>query len=350
MPLNVEKYAISTQTNGIPLICPMKRYTDTLRMVEDRHAPGVILLLGHGAGFFKETWEPTIEDIFALDKKRKRVREVWALDCQNHGEACVLNEDILVRTPEVLTIWDYAEAFASLYKSGLFGPLNPELHKVVLCGHSAGSVAVTLSTSYFNPPFRIPYSSLILVDPPIWGREKEDQDSEVYKMVAAMTPVRKDVWKSNEEAAKWLGSRMPWGSWDKRILEKYTKYGIRTLPTAFYPDRNEGVTLTTHRSCENIAFTGKRFAYDALNRLNQICEHVPVHLIYGENNDMFERDVQDSLINPQERRTFASIVRIEDAGHLVVQEAPTKVAGAIYEILLAEYTNNKGITNVSSKL
>jgi hypothetical protein len=139
------------------------------------------------------------------------------------------------------------------------------------------------------------------VDPPIWGKEKDGQDSEVYKMVSEMTPVRKDIWKSCEDASKWLKKRLPWGSWDDRVFEAYVvrsmslyimtyvywvqKHGLRALPTAFYPDKS-GTTLTTHRLAENAAFTGKRFSYDALDRLNQICAFVPVHLIYGDNNDM----------------------------------------------------------------
>jgi len=190
----------------------------------------------------------------------------------------------------------------------------------------------TLSTSYFNPPSRIPFSRIILVDPPIWSKEKDGQDSEIYKMVEVMTPVRKDIWKSVEDASKWLKARVPWGSWGERVFDAYVKYGLRSLPTAYYPDKT-GTTLTTHRLAENIAFTGKLFSYDALNRLNQICAHVPVHLIFGDNADMFERPTQESIINPQEGRVFASVTRLEDAGHLVVQEAPTKLASAIFDIL-----------------
>lgn len=118
------------------------------------------------------------------------------------------------------------------------------------------------------------------------------------------------------------------------------KYGLRSLPTAFYPDKKSGVTLTTHRLEENIAFKGRRYTRDAVNQLNMICEFVPVHLIYGGTNDMLyvsmmyrrqpwrriidyiyplhsERETQDSLINPQEGRNFASITRLEDVGHLV---------------------------------
>ena len=55
----------------------------------------------------KETWEPTIEDLFVLDDKRPEgplIREVWGLDCQNHGEACILNEDVLARNPGILSM------------------------------------------------------------------------------------------------------------------------------------------------------------------------------------------------------------------------------------------------------
>ena len=37
-----------------------------------------------------------------------------------------------------------------------------------------------------------------------------------------------------------------------------------------------------------------------------------------------ERDVQDSLINPQEGRKFASVTRLEDVGHLVCTSIETR--------------------------
>ncbi|KAH9483336.1 Abhydrolase domain-containing protein mpaH [Psilocybe cubensis] len=343
MTLEIERYTLSTLTYGVPLTCPMKRY---MRKIDLKtpipEGPGVILLLAHGAGFFKETWEPTIEDLFELDKGMV-VHEAWALDCQNHGEGCTLNEDVLSRKPGILTIWDYADAFSALYRSGLLDPMR-QGHKIFICGHSAGSVAVALSTSFFNPPSSIPFAGVILVDPPMWGTEKEGQFSDMYKMVETMTPIRRDTWKSHDAAVKSIKGSLPFAMWDERVLDTYIKYGLRPLPTAFYPDKQSGVTLTTHRQEENIAFTGYQFIRDAVNQLNIICRHVPVHLIYGDRNDMFERDIQDSLINPQEGRTFASVARIEGAGHLVVQEAPSALAAAL---LAAVVTKDR---TLSSKL
>lgn len=53
MALKVDKYALSTQTYGVPLIAPMKKYTRTSGYPQDPAAAGIILMVGHGAGFCK---------------------------------------------------------------------------------------------------------------------------------------------------------------------------------------------------------------------------------------------------------------------------------------------------------
>jgi hypothetical protein len=143
------------------------------------------------------------------------------------------------------------------------------------------------------------------------ARNTFGQDSAMYKMVEATTPVRRDQWESKESASKWMRQRQPWKTWDERTFKQFIvsmswnvgfysipradrwsvlkNYCLRPLPTAFYPHTNGtngAVTLTTHRLEEFYAFTGKMFTYDATDRLNQICRYVPVHLVYGGRNDM----------------------------------------------------------------
>ena len=63
-------------------------------------------LVTNTGSIVKETWEPVIEDLFQFDDERNSspvIREVWGLDCQNHGEACILNEDVLSKKPGVLS-------------------------------------------------------------------------------------------------------------------------------------------------------------------------------------------------------------------------------------------------------
>ena len=64
------------------------------------------------------------------------------------------------------------------------------------------------------------------MDPPIWSKEKDGHESEVYKMVEEMTPLRRDVWKSSDDAKTWLKSRIPWGAWNERVFEVYV---VRSL-------------------------------------------------------------------------------------------------------------------------
>ncbi|GLB40672.1 putative alpha/beta hydrolase family protein [Lyophyllum shimeji] len=239
---------------------------------------------------------------------------------------------ILVKDPALMDIYDYADAFASLFRSGLLGTLDPALHKVFLVGHSGGAVGVTLATSYFNPPSMIPFAGVILVDPAMSSKSMAGQETEVYKLVAAMTPLRRDLWASREAAARWMRARPPFATWDERVFEIYVKYGLQPLPTPYYPDK-QGVTLTTHRSGENVGFTGIKFTYHALYRLNQICEYVPVHLIFGAENDLFSREQQESIVDPKNGRTFASVTWLKGVGHLVVEEAPLKLARSIFAIL-----------------
>lgn len=58
------------------------------------------LVFAHATGYHKEHWEPTIEDLYDViaeagrDNKVK-IRELWAIDAPNHGDAAVLNEEQL---------------------------------------------------------------------------------------------------------------------------------------------------------------------------------------------------------------------------------------------------------------
>ncbi|CAA7268726.1 unnamed protein product [Cyclocybe aegerita] len=347
--LRVEEFVLTTNTHGVDLKAPMKKYTRNTGSATGSNGTGAILLLGHGAGFSKETWEPTIEDLFKLDAGAKGgyiIREAWALDCQNHGDGCILNEGILCIDQSLVNIWDYGNAFATLVKSGLLGAFARDRNPIILCGHSAGAVGVTLATEFFNPPSRLPFSRIVLIEPAMTSKAFDDKESDIYQFVKSTTPTRKDIWKSADAAAAWLKARLPWAAWDERVFDVYVKHGLRALPTAYYPDKMSGVTLTTHRLAENIAFEGKQYASNALNRLNQICVHIPVHLIFGGKNDLFEREAQDSLIDPKESRVFASVTRIEGVGHLVVQEAPTQLATAVFNAL----TFNQSPTELTSKL
>ena len=63
---------------------------------EDPAAQTLIVL--HSTSFHKETWEPTLQDLFELVSQSNTevlIRDAWAVDCPNHGESGVLNNQAL---------------------------------------------------------------------------------------------------------------------------------------------------------------------------------------------------------------------------------------------------------------
>lgn len=80
-----------------PLVVTAKRYWHPELFSEGPDA--LTIIFTHGTGFHKEQWEPTFEDLVSLlegsGNAGKRIREFWSLDCPNHGDAAVLNEEEL---------------------------------------------------------------------------------------------------------------------------------------------------------------------------------------------------------------------------------------------------------------
>lgn len=92
MPLAFEEYGFDPRPQ-FPFAVTMKRYPN---LADDRN--GFTLILAHGTGFHKEVWEPIVERIFATENAKPNgllIREAWAIDAPNHGDAAALNTGLL---------------------------------------------------------------------------------------------------------------------------------------------------------------------------------------------------------------------------------------------------------------
>ncbi|KAK0441252.1 Alpha/beta hydrolase family-domain-containing protein [Desarmillaria tabescens] len=289
--MNVTEFIIDTYSTGTPLVSTAKRYRPSAVIEE-----GYILIFAHGTGFHKEHWEPIIERLYAYGGA---IVEAWTIDSQTHGAAATLNRDAIDEPGFTYSSYHYAEACANLYKTHLNGTRHP----VVLIGHSAGAASIALVPSFCGKSITQPFSALILVEPAIWpGSMIGIADSPAYKLACVSIPRRRTNWESRDAVRKDLGRRAPWGIWDRRILDLYVEHG--------FEEDKEGVSLR----CQ----------------LDKTRKKVPVHIVYGERNDLFTREKQDSLLRG---RKFASVTRIPGAGHLVVQEAPDAVGDVLLRIL-----------------
>ncbi|KAG7441388.1 uncharacterized protein BT62DRAFT_486103 [Guyanagaster necrorhizus] len=193
------------------------------------------------------------------------------------------------------------------------------------------------------------FDSLVLVETPIHHPSAEVHHTAMYKAFATVDN-RHDIWTSREAAKAWLGKRFPWKVWDLEVLDIYVvsiglpvflsllivaqNHGLRPLPTAFYPDKTDGVTLSATWVDENAAYSKDGgTSFTALRNLNTLYSVVPVHLVYGAKNDLMcvktslvnnvthspsrSHGIQDSIIDADQGRTFASITRVPETGHWV---------------------------------
>lgn len=149
--------------------------------------------------------------------------------------------------------------------------------------------------AFFNPPSNIMFDSLVLVETPIHHPSAEVHHTAMYKAFATVDN-RHDIWTSREAAKAWLGKRFPWKVWDLEVLDIYVvsiglpvflsllivaqNHGLRPLPTAFYPDKTDGVTLSATWVDENAAYSKDGgTSFTALRNLNTLYSVVPVHLV-----------------------------------------------------------------------
>lgn len=104
--LTYESYVFDPRPR-YPLLTTAKRYWHPQLFSDDPDA--LTLVFTHGTGFHKEQWEPTFEHLCELLERSGhpniKLREIWSIDCPNHGDAAILNEEELS--------WGYSEVCTS---------------------------------------------------------------------------------------------------------------------------------------------------------------------------------------------------------------------------------------------
>ncbi|TFK86474.1 alpha/beta-hydrolase [Polyporus arcularius HHB13444] len=317
-----------------------------------RYCPGgsapagdrVSLLFLHGVSYHKETWIPTIEHLFDMQANTPQsgfaVIEAWAIDSPSHGQSAILNDARLLSHSQGITAHEVARAVQMFLKSGLIAG-----NLLVGVAHSASVSVISLSTLGYDTG-NLPYSSLILVEPPIMTRKvfaRATKKGKAWELLVEMAKTRKDIWPSREAARDWMSKRLPWNSWTPRCLDLFVEYALRDLPTATYPDQTDGVTLCCTRDHEAAGYIYHQDGFDSLDRLGDICPMIPVHCIFGEKEDVVPNFVKAGFVDARQGRKMASITTVPNAGHLVVEEHPDGLAEAIWATMQGSWRSNTGI-------
>ncbi|KAF8257766.1 Alpha/beta hydrolase fold-1 [Lactarius quietus] len=314
-----------------PLLIPVKRYW--VPEFESTDPDAVTLILAHALSFTKEHWEPLLEDLYGQlaitprNRSQPKIRDVWAIECPNHGEGAVLNEETLLDGYTPAFSWDEYARAVHLVLNGLGKGIDVDFksRNLVGVGHSMGASAIVLTRTIH--PF-VTWSTAIFVEPMIVHR-KNFTGQNKFLLKGALQ--RRDTWSSREEAQKVFRERSL-KSWDPRVVDIYIKYGLRELPTLTYPDKTQGVTLTCTKVQEFATYCENVGRVKAQRFLATFCKDVPTHVVFGEIAD----------INPPENREFLTQVSgdgfrttsfVKNAGHLVVYQNPAGVADAILNVL-----------------
>jgi hypothetical protein len=81
-----------------PFVICVSRYS--YHSIHSNHdaEDGATLVFTHGVGQHKEHWEPVIERIYESEQGKGgfAIREAWSVDCPNHGDSAILNEEKLL--------------------------------------------------------------------------------------------------------------------------------------------------------------------------------------------------------------------------------------------------------------
>ncbi|CAK5282531.1 unnamed protein product [Mycena citricolor] len=347
MPMQFSSHTIecpqsSIDPNGVKLKMCAKRYTAGGNGTADAGSDGLTLLFAHCIGAHKEIWESVIERLFSLSGGR--VAEAWSFDWQTHGDSAVVNRETFERSPGRAHTGVTAAEWAAGVSAFIDGPLAKG-KRLVGIGHSAGGGAMVLTN--VNRPLRsLPFVSLILIEPSIIPRELFYQEIEervsTMEFIVTATESRRERWRSAEAAYTWMRKRVPWESWDERVLRKLTV--CRDPLSRFVPpltaDLKEhglegpsdgGVTTKLDRKLEALGYTDVESHFLAPVELGRICDSVPVHFVWGS-ECLVPEFVQRALTDGTEGRKATSVSTV-DGGHLIVQENPDGTADAIWKIL-----------------
>lgn len=314
---------------GYPLYITAKRYHVQEVQVFERDSDAITVLAFHSTSFHKETWEPTLEALFeALITNglgKVKIREVWAVDCPNHGHAGILNREVLKRK-EFATDFSCERYAMAIHRFLLGAPkcfgVDFSKRRLVGLGHSLGANALLLLQG-LQPVF--PFISFIIVEPMVSPGDGHDLDKLRARLVESAKR-RAFEWPDRETAFLSLKEDRRTKRWDESVLRTFAKHAMAESPSG-------AVTLACTPQQEQAMYLDVPGATRPVEELTRLCSLLPVHLVIGLKNDFIPRVVHERLLDPASGRIYASVKEVPDIGHLIPQEIPKKLGGLVHELL-----------------
>jgi len=325
--------------------------------------PLITFILSHANGLHKETWEPFLAHLI-LSPGGRNIQEVWALDCVHHGDSALLNRDTLglnfdwadhardllnfvlsylpdqdshrSSLPTVLPVLECAngrllELDGWAGAESRTGPKRWRGRRVGLIGHSFGGCVSMLAAASIPGLFE----EVILVDPVI----RPTYDCEADNAMAGSAATRHSHWPNRTIALQnFEKKRTFFGRWDPLVLKRYVQHALVEESSPSGP-----VTLKCNKLHEACVFTEphNRRSGCYYRMMDMIQESLSAHpqvdtpggpslpfrlfVILG---NRAQSVVPEEAI-PSGSCKLRCVARLDQAGHLIVQETPMQLASLI---------------------
>ena len=232
---HIREYSQATANSQEDVFClEVKQY---IPLSNPSPRPGDVTIIGaHANAFPKELYEPLWEDLLVQASKYGwRIRSIWMADVAHQGASGVLNEALLGNEPA----WhDHSRDLLHLINLKRDQMPRP----IIGVGHSMGGNQLAY-LSLIHPRL---LTSLIFLDPVIQPLSAEIDPAKNKPNLAQLSTFRRTLWRSREEATVSFARSAFYKAWDKRVLDKWTEYGLRDAPTPLHADASAPqVTLAT---------------------------------------------------------------------------------------------------------
>ncbi|KAH8826959.1 Alpha/beta hydrolase fold-1 [Flagelloscypha sp. PMI_526] len=284
---------------------------------------GVTLVFAHASATHKEIWEPLLNDLFTIDSKRgsPHILEAWSIDCPNHGESAVANEQCHSRHLRSLGGWEYPRAILHFLNS-LPDGVNFYDRNLILVGQSMGGNSVAL-VQFLDP--RLKVQATILCDPAIGLPSKAK--FKMQQMLAYFAWTKIDTWPNRKAARKNLGVTPGFKNWDPRVLDVFVAKGLRIHPASSipFPHTFNGVSLACTRPYEASVHhcnDHHEQAFDTLRQLYRTGKHI--HLIMSAEDEFGGATFKEGCGKGPRSAQWS-----HNGGHMFPQIAPMDTAQKI---------------------
>ncbi|KAL8792519.1 MAG: hypothetical protein Q9195_004889 [Heterodermia aff. obscurata] len=213
------------------------------RITSESKAAKVTLIMAHGIGSSKESYEPFYDELLNRDTP---IRAVWAMDVAHHGASYLLNEDRIGDDPHWL---DSSRDMMQMVNH--FQELMPP--PLVALGQSWGTVTIA-GLSLMHPRL---FVGMVFLEPTFatypskWKKDRAKAKADRFHRGVAMAK-RQDIWPSLAAARERLRANPYYGAFDARVFERVMKYDFRPASAERCAEVGslDAVTLMTPKSME----------------------------------------------------------------------------------------------------